>query len=63
MVTVLFFSSAVASAWGRDDMPMQLMSGEQPGLGTLVTNGIAPEVDGGDSAVLLKRCRECLGKG
>ena len=54
VVIVLFFSSAIASAWGAiHDMSKCL---EAPGLGTLVTDFIALKVDGGDSTVLLK-CR------
>ena len=64
VVMVLFFSTAVASAWG-ENITCQCTSVctlEAPGLGTLVTDGIHRKVDGGDSTstVLLKRCCQCL---
>ena len=63
LVIVLFFSSAVASAWGKRDMPMHKRL-ESPGLGTLRTDYIAlivaTKVDRGDSTVLLKCHCQCL---
>ena len=61
LVIVLFFSSAVATACGKRDMPMHKCL-EAPGLGTLVPDAIAPEVDGGDGTVLLKCRCQCLGQ-
>ena len=59
LVIVLFFLSAVASAWGKRDMPMHECL-EALGLGTLVTDLIAPQVDAGDTAALLKCHFQCL---
>ena len=63
LVIVLFFSSAIASAWGAiHDMLMHKCL-EAPGLGTVVSDAIALKVDGGDSTVLLKCLCQCLGGG
>ena len=61
VVIVLFFSSAVASAWTIHDMLMHKCL-EVPGLGTLRTDFIVLKVDGGDSTVFLKRSCQCLGQ-
>ena len=53
VVMAPFFSSAVASAWGKRDMPTRKRL-EAPGLGTLVTDFIQVKVDAGDGTVLLK---------
>ena len=59
VVIVLFFSSAVASAWDKQHLPMHKCL-EAPGLGTRDTNFTKLKVDGGDSTVLLECRCECL---
>ena len=61
VVIVLFFSSAIASAWGAIHDVLMHKCLEVPGLGTVLTDDILLQADAGDSTVLLK-CR-CEGLG